>query len=384
MGVSADPGATVDRRAPAGLKSRLFATLVDAGTILDDAEVALLPGLDYLRVAAALDDAVARISRELANSRVQPRRMRELGRVLGQLNDTRQDLNEHRRHADTEIEAELARLHDVGSVNELFDKTPAALTRCCGLDEAGLWSIEVGEMKLVKLHRGDDGRPTALIAADRSPILVHARLVQTEVMRRRSGVLVLSGSANPRIDPATRGRFGADAHAIVSIMPEGKVIGFLHGACFPGNRHMDAFDFDAVARFARGFARVLECVVLRARISWQQDYFQRMVVSGSELADRLARAEIRFSEHDNSTGEERIAPQLPPARIRSLLTRRELEVLELMAAGRTNIEIARELVVGVGTVKFHVKHILSKLHATNRAQAVSRYMRIAAAQRTAS
>ena len=54
------------------------------------------------------------------------------------------------------------------------------------------------------------------------------------------------------------------------------------------------------------------------------------------------------------------------------LSARELEVLELLAAGRANREIADQLVVALDTVKKHVSHILDKLGASNRTQAVSR------------
>ena len=47
-----------------------------------------------------------------------------------------------------------------------------------------------------------------------------------------------------------------------------------------------------------------------------------------------------------------------------------------MARGARNADIATELVVSEGTVKSHVKHILRKMHAANRAQAVSTYVRI--------
>ena len=54
------------------------------------------------------------------------------------------------------------------------------------------------------------------------------------------------------------------------------------------------------------------------------------------------------------------------------VTSRELEVLGLVAAGRSNQAIAAELVVTVNTVKKHVSHILDKLGATNRTEAVTR------------
>jgi LuxR family transcriptional regulator, maltose regulon positive regulatory protein len=54
------------------------------------------------------------------------------------------------------------------------------------------------------------------------------------------------------------------------------------------------------------------------------------------------------------------------------LSGRELEVLRLLAAGKSNQQIADELVVTLATVKKHVGHILGKLAAGNRTQAVAR------------
>jgi DNA-binding NarL/FixJ family response regulator len=59
-----------------------------------------------------------------------------------------------------------------------------------------------------------------------------------------------------------------------------------------------------------------------------------------------------------------------------LLTRRELDVLRLLADGATNRAVADALVISSGTVKFHVNSILRKLHASNRAEAVTRYLRL--------
>jgi len=94
-------------------------------------------------------------------------------------------------------------------------------------------------------------------------------------------------------------------------------------------------------------------------------------VTGDELAQAITRA---------YTGRPTLAPEAIQALIQSNgeenglgkdLTRREVEVLALLVKGLTNPEIAEHLVVSRATVKVHVSNILSKLSASNRAEAIS-------------
>jgi DNA-binding CsgD family transcriptional regulator len=65
---------------------------------------------------------------------------------------------------------------------------------------------------------------------------------------------------------------------------------------------------------------------------------------------------------------------LGPAR----LSARETEVLNLVAQGLTNLEVASRLGIGVHAVKFHLASIYRKLGVGNRTEATSVYLRSAA------
>lgn len=60
----------------------------------------------------------------------------------------------------------------------------------------------------------------------------------------------------------------------------------------------------------------------------------------------------------------------PPESLHEVLSRREIEVLTLLARGLSNAEIAEALVISEATAKTHVGHILAKLDLRDRAQAI--------------
>jgi len=114
----------------------------------------------------------------------------------------------------------------------------------------------------------------------------------------------------------------------------------------------------------------------------EQELVQRALQSGAISyvlknvhSDRLAQA-IREAYHGRSVIDAAAAQVLVQAAQGSSslgynLTERERQVLGLMTKGKTNQEIAERLTLSVGTVRFHVSNILSKLGVSNRTEAVS-------------
>ena len=66
---------------------------------------------------------------------------------------------------------------------------------------------------------------------------------------------------------------------------------------------------------------------------------------------------------------------LRDAAVKETLSAREREVIQLLVGGATNASIARRLFISESTAKAHVHHILKKLGAANRAEAVAKFLR---------
>jgi DNA-binding CsgD family transcriptional regulator len=176
-----------------------------------------------------------------------------------------------------------------------------------------------------------------------------------------------SGAKREARGPDLRPAIGDDGlSAGAPVVLSSRVAGYFQVDCHAGRRSLNEHDLDVVVTFAQGFAHAYERSVLRDRLRALRTDARRVSAGLVASADGALDAAIELSAR--TTAEQDI-------NLEELLTRREMEVFRLVAAGKTNAAIAEQLVVSIGTVKSHVKHILHKLQAKNRAEAVSLYIR---------
>jgi DNA-binding CsgD family transcriptional regulator len=266
------------------------------------------------------------------------------------------------------------RLGEAGAVSEVVDRAPAECCRALALDRCVLSRLDDGTLVAEAVHIADGDAAPVLAALREAPVRLRYPLLEAEMLRRRHARVV---AAPDDEDAAARHAFAAvmgwGEHLAAPVVLEGRVIGFLHG---DRDAPLTEADRDGLERFAAAFAGIFERAVLRRRLRVQRQELRQVASWADARTSELSDGAIDLAvERDAPAGDEPVRAQ-GDAALRDLLTRRELDVLEHMVQGETNADIARALVVSEGTVKFHVKNILRKLHASNRAEATSRYLRL--------
>ena len=120
----------------------------------------------------------------------------------------------------------------------------------------------------------------------------------------------------------------------------------------------------------------LEWIGKSLRLAAPEGFVRIFLDEGKPLLDLLPKARSAAPEfvdlllgQNQPEGESRSAPieQLPDP-----LSEQEIRVLKLIVAGKSNQQIADELVITVGTAKWHVHNVLRKLGVGNRPQAIAR------------
>lgn len=202
-------------------------------------------------------------------------------------------------------------------------------------------------------------------------------LFETEIVRRRQAIVVTDVQHDPRVHRPIADASLSRSYVAAPIISRGQVIGLLHADRYLQARDTDLVDCETLAAFAHGLRLALSRAAVVEQLQSVSNSLRGAVADTEEALSGVH--DISLASAAEPTDDEPVPVRVAPRvlnqalhSVRDVLTNREVEVLELMAQGRTNARIAAQLVIAEGTVKQHVKHILRKLRAGNRAEAVSR------------
>jgi LuxR family maltose regulon positive regulatory protein len=256
--------------------------------------------------------------------------------------------------------------------------------------EPGIDRFVLGEVFLacVKLAQGDIAEATALLAAAgqaarqnnfvaRLPDVVEAQVV----LLLRQGKLAAAAHLAERHDiPLSRARVhlaqGNPGAALAVLVPWRRQV----EAAGWADARLKAMVVEALALEADGDQNGAIGVISDVLAQGEPEGFIRLFIDeGAPMARLLAAARDRMPDYVDKLlaafpAEDRHREHLasPTQPVSELLSHRELEVLRLIALGRSDQEIAGSLVIAVSTVKGHNRSIFGKLNVQRRTEAVAR------------
>jgi DNA-binding CsgD family transcriptional regulator len=202
--------------------------------------------------------------------------------------------------------------------------------------------------------------------------------VEAKLIRKRCGLLVLSPKQDKRTCKEIIDVSGCSGYIAAPITVQDRAIGMLHADRPEPDGIVTMDHLDNLEAFAECLAVAFESAVLKEKAAQQHiavgnlcAHVKELIGQSKEPAWWQLSAGASGQRHDAySRGDQRAVPSL---------TARERQIMSHVAAGATNSEIARCLVISEGTVKSHLKHIARKLNTSSRAAAVAVYAGIATA-----
>jgi DNA-binding NarL/FixJ family response regulator len=134
--------------------------------------------------------------------------------------------------------------------------------------------------------------------------------------------------------------------------------------------------------------------ILMLTISQQEEDLMGAIIAGADgyLLKNAEPEELRRAILAVVDGQSILSPEVTASVLRAVgrnremqnsnpLSDRELEVLQCLSKGQTTIQIGSQLFISENTVKTHIRHILDKLEASNRTEAVSKALQMGLIQK---
>jgi len=279
----------------------------------------------------------------------------------------------------------LARLRVGCSPAELLQRAAVELVESCGFERVVIARmIPPGRLEVTAAHADPYGSDFELRMKPwrDQPAPVVPSIVEGEVIRLRRTALVRNAQTNPRTYKPIMEALDLDSYVVAPLTPGSRVEALIHADRPSGG--VDDRDRTILAILAEGVSLALERDLMADRLRRHDEHLRVLLGHAEGLLEdliegtfNLTTRPLRSAEKADSTAS-RSAPATTafPNGVLSLLTKREIEVLDWMAEGATNAAIASTLVISEVTVKSHVQHILRKLRASNRAEASARYIRL--------
>jgi DNA-binding CsgD family transcriptional regulator len=365
------------------LRRHLDEFVAEAGRLLGD-QLPEQAGRPPVEGAVPLLSAIAELTCEqIGTAGRRSRRLGELCELAIRGADLLADLREHdlrrRRRALAGVQSSLARMRCMSTADELVEAVCTEIVRNCGFSRAMLsrvvdrtwmpWMAHFG-------HREIRDSDREWMANTRIPL--NSMMLERDLLQERRAAYVADASEDPRALTPFIKDVGTSSYAAAPIVPEGRVVGFLHADHYPLERAVDEVDCYVLGELADGFGRIYERVTLLERLRGQRDNVRETLRTVEEIMDNIARAELELTRRADERSMVGAAAALAlagePSDVDELLTPREREVITLIVSGQSNSAIAERLVISEGTVKSHVKQILRKLGAVNRSEVIARYM----------
>jgi len=277
----------------------------------------------------------------------------------------------------------VARLRQAGSTADLVERA-AAEAHYMGFDRILFSRIDHGLWLASSAYAGaDEGFAHTLVEAGLAhPRKLNGPLLEAEMVRRGAPMVVRDPQSNPRVYTELVALTETKAYVAAPVLAWGHPIGLLHADRQAQSVLVDESDRDLLGVFAEGLGIAFERNLLLDKLKAVQLACSEHARGVDALVDDVTVAVMQ------SVLGEGLEPSVPAASIggqppresgggvSETLTRREWDVLRGIAAGKTNAQIAISLFVADGTVKTHVKHLLRKLGAANRTDAVAKYHRM--------
>ncbi|SBS76841.1 Putative GAF sensor protein (modular protein) [uncultured Mycobacterium sp.] len=270
----------------------------------------------------------------------------------------------------------ITELEQIDDPGHLLDRAAIAATNL-GFDRAMISSVHDGQWLPVAGHiERDPAWASQIVAAGQEePEIIDAALPEAEMLRRLRPILVDDAQRLARRYATIIDISKGQRYLAAPIMSCRNVIGFVHADTFYRPRRFTNTDIRLLGLFGEFLGTTMTRLMML-------DELRALHAQAEGLTSRIAELERSWSGRTYrrpalSRAADPAAPHCPGrAPAANVLTRRELEVLELVADGATNARIARVLTISEGTVKGHMKHIFRKLGTANRAEAVSYWLRL--------